>query len=478
MSKAVKKRERVAVDEKKSQVRFLAKGSYGTVWENETDNKGSTVIKRMLYSEHNTIVAFSESAFYRRLGLHPGITHYVSTTIKSGGIDLCLERCDGDLFDLMETACFFPSAGFQMPVVSIMYQLACAVAHCHSCGVVHCDVKPANILYRVRKNNQIQVSLCDFGNAALVHPLSIADSAIASRTTPLYRSPHSVSHSVDDDDDSKDKNKNNNQGSMASIDIWSLGMVFYQMLMNKGPLFPIMDGDPNQKLLLENSTFFATFPLPGGHRMTPEIYHLVSSMLIPDATLRPTAESIVRYSLFSSIRRARKQTPDVSHCQYDFLVNHVSMATARGPPPQMDSLRILHKNQTHLSPNMCEHTLKETFSWIFSVLGPTRAQSEPIFHKRCQLAVWLTYSFLSRSVVQEKEMMLLAGACLFLSDLCQSDTYTVLSMHVLRQLLVPIVGSKRASRLEEWITRVGHVLKYELFPVTTWDFHQHTLLCL
>ncbi|PHU14114.1 Serine/threonine-protein kinase prp4 [Capsicum chinense] len=41
-------------------------------------------------------------------------------------------------------------------------QLFCALKHLQSCGVLHCDIKPDNILVNETRN---KLNLCDFGNA-------------------------------------------------------------------------------------------------------------------------------------------------------------------------------------------------------------------------------------------------------------------------------------------------------------------------
>jgi len=60
-----------------------------------------------------------------------------------------------------------------MHLVTILYNILCAFKFLHSAGVVHRDVKPANLLM----DNNCQVKICDFGLARTL-PEVIADNSI------------------------------------------------------------------------------------------------------------------------------------------------------------------------------------------------------------------------------------------------------------------------------------------------------------
>jgi mitogen-activated protein kinase 1/3 len=60
-----------------------------------------------------------------------------------------------------------------MHLVTILYNIICAFKFLHSAGVVHRDVKPANLLM----DSNCQVKICDFGLARTL-PEIIADNSI------------------------------------------------------------------------------------------------------------------------------------------------------------------------------------------------------------------------------------------------------------------------------------------------------------
>jgi serine/threonine protein kinase len=61
----------------------------------------------------------------------------------------------------------------EMHLVTILYNIICAFKFLHSAGVVHRDVKPANLLM----DSNCQVKICDFGLARTL-PEEIADNSI------------------------------------------------------------------------------------------------------------------------------------------------------------------------------------------------------------------------------------------------------------------------------------------------------------
>jgi len=107
-----------------------------------------------------------------------------------------------------------------------LYQLSRALAHIHSLGICHRDIKPQNLL--VNPENQ-QLKLCDFGSAKALVKGEPNVSYICSR---YYRAPELIFGSTD---------------YSAAIDIWSQGCVGAELLLGQ-PLFP---GDSGVDQLVE-----------------------------------------------------------------------------------------------------------------------------------------------------------------------------------------------------------------------------------
>lgn len=96
----------------------------------------------------------------------------------------------------------------------IFFQLISALYYIHKRNVIHCDIKPDNIL--IGSNNKVK--LCDFGLACVMNP-AIGPLKYYT-TTRWYRAPEVILA------------MNYNE----SIDIWSIGCVLGELLLGK-PLF-------------------------------------------------------------------------------------------------------------------------------------------------------------------------------------------------------------------------------------------------
>ena len=100
--------------------------------------------------------------------------------------------------------------------VEIVEQIAEGLGHAHSHNIVHRDVKPSNVIL----TSGGQAKIVDFGLARFVGPAAVTQTQNFSGTLS-YMSPEQVKgKSVD-----------------ARTDIWSLGVITYQLLANRLP-FP------------------------------------------------------------------------------------------------------------------------------------------------------------------------------------------------------------------------------------------------
>src|SRR3954452_6778694 len=102
---------------------------------------------------------------------------------------------------------------------AIAEQLCAALAGAHREGVVHCDVKPANVL--LGADGRVRVG--DFGVARLAEGTAQPSATVAG--TPLYMSPEQA----------------RGLPTSAATDVYSAGVVLYEMLAGQTP-FP--DGTP------------------------------------------------------------------------------------------------------------------------------------------------------------------------------------------------------------------------------------------
>ena len=139
-------------------------------------------------------------------------------------------------------------------------QVAGALAVAHAAGIVHCDVKPANVLFDAEGGAR----LADFGVARL-----LADGAAAPGSpagTRAYMSPEQA----------------RGDAVHAAADLWALGVMLHEMLTGRRPHAAASGDDPEASL---------------DAGLAPPVRALVAAMLAPDPRRRPPDAATVRRAL-------------------------------------------------------------------------------------------------------------------------------------------------------------------------------------
>jgi serine/threonine-protein kinase len=266
--------------------RLLGSGAAGMVYEASELSSGRPVaIKFLIRSEDKR----SLSRFLREAKCLSGIEHenvvrVMDCSESCGRPYLVTERLEGgSLADrLAAQRMLRPHEGLEIV-------LACAngLAAVHRAGVVHRDIKPSNILFAASGGPK----LADLGIAR-----SASDEEKLTRTgdlvgTPLYMSPEQV----------------RGEPATPASDLYSLGVVFYEMLAGRPPFvapgtFELM------KMHLEQSPPPLEALAPG---VPGELAALISTMLAKDPAGRPRGAEAVSAALrqIRSVAGAESTTP-------------------------------------------------------------------------------------------------------------------------------------------------------------------------
>ena len=141
---------------------------------------------------------------------HPHIVTIHDAGLCDQGVYIAMERLHGR--DLRQAL----AAGWQptpAQATHLMRRVADALAYAHARGVVHCDIKPANIFLCRRDKPK----LLDFGIARVAHSsaLALLDGLVAG--SPYYLAPEQLLGGTVD----------------ARTDIHALGVVFYELLAGR-----------------------------------------------------------------------------------------------------------------------------------------------------------------------------------------------------------------------------------------------------
>lgn len=196
----------------------LGKGAMGTVYKGRDPKINRLLaIKTIRFSdefEENQLEEIKER-FFREAELAGKLSHPGVVAIYDVGEDydltyMAMEFLDGDDLDKY---CKKESLLPIRKILDIIAETADALAYAHNNGVIHRDIKPANIM--LLRNGKIKVT--DFGIAKSMSSSKTRSGIILG--TPNYMSPEQImARKID-----------------ARSDIFSLGVVFFQLLTGELP---------------------------------------------------------------------------------------------------------------------------------------------------------------------------------------------------------------------------------------------------
>lgn len=232
-------------------VRKLAHGEIATVYLARQRNSDRQLVLKVLHQVADSATGKILDRFLREYELiarldHPNVVRIHDFGVADDHAYIAMEYCGGGSLKRRIGAGMDRYEAYRL-----MRDIAGALGVLHAAGILHRDLKPTNVLFR----DDGSLALIDFGLAKQVALQAEVTGAGAIFGTPYYMSPE--------------------QGHGEAVDvrgdIYSLGVIFYEMLTGSKPF----DGDTAMAVIVKHRQA----PVPGLPTSLREFQPLIQRML-------------------------------------------------------------------------------------------------------------------------------------------------------------------------------------------------------
>ncbi|XP_042866501.1 serine/threonine-protein kinase D3-like isoform X5 [Penaeus japonicus] len=223
---------------------------YGGVHRKSSRAVAIKVIDKLRFPTKQEAALKNEVAILQNLS-NPGVVNLERMFETPERIFVVMEKLKGDMLDMILSS----DQGKLSERITkfLIYQILAALKHLHSKNIVHCDLKPENVLLSTDSDFP-QVKLCDFGFARIIGEKSFRRSVVG---TPAYLAPEVL----------------RNKGYNRSLDMWSVGVITYVSLSGTFPFNE--DEDINDQI--QNAAFM--YPPNPWKEITQDAIDLINNLL-------------------------------------------------------------------------------------------------------------------------------------------------------------------------------------------------------
>lgn len=240
----------------------LGSGGMADVYHAQDRNLLRDIALKLLHSERSSSQGFLES-FHHEARAAANLSHPNLVTVYDFGTDgdtayLVMEYIDGqDLKSYLRQ-----HAPLRAPeAVRLMKQICDGAGYAHRAGLVHCDLKPQNMLL----TSDLRIKIADFGIARTLADINPDEHADIIWGSPQYLAPEVASGGP----------------PSAASDVYSLGVLLFEMVSGELPFTA-----SNAEELLE---MHVTAPPPSPRSLNPDIPQGLEQIILKILSKEPSA---------------------------------------------------------------------------------------------------------------------------------------------------------------------------------------------
>ncbi|XP_021352183.1 serine/threonine-protein kinase D3-like isoform X4 [Mizuhopecten yessoensis] len=198
---------------------------------------------------------------------HPGVVNLEKMFETPERIFVVMEKQKGDMLEMILSS---PKGRLSERVTKyLISQILVALKHLHSKHIVHCDLKPENVLLS-SETAFPQVKLCDFGFARIIGEKSFRRSVVG---TPAYLAPEVLK----------------SKGYNRSLDMWSVGVVIYVSISGTFPF----NEDEEVSDQIQNASFM--YPPNPWKDISQEAKSFIKQIFVTNLQKRPPVYQIMTH---------------------------------------------------------------------------------------------------------------------------------------------------------------------------------------
>uniref|UniRef100_A0AAF5CW49 Protein kinase C n=1 Tax=Strongyloides stercoralis TaxID=6248 RepID=A0AAF5CW49_STRER len=267
---------------------ILGSGQFGTVYgaihRKTSKHVAVKLIDKLKFPSNKEAALRTEVEILQKIK-HHGVVEFQQMLETHDRIFVVMEKLKGDMLEMILSS--EKGRLNERCTQFLIYQILIALQYLHSQNVVHCDMKPENILL-ASDSDFPQIKLCDFGFARIIGERSFRRSVVG---TPAYLAPEVL----------------RNKGFNRSLDMWSVGVIVYVSLSGTFPFNE--DEDINDQI--QNAEFM--YPPNPWREVSVEAIEFINNLLQVKMQKRLSVSKALahiwlqKYILWSDLRVLEKE---------------------------------------------------------------------------------------------------------------------------------------------------------------------------